>query len=439
MIKRLGDRVSVSAAFGEASFPSPFGGGLEYSPPARGVWNIVHTGMLLPEAHQIFICAAGCLRGVVLTAAETGLSDRFSTVAVREENILMGDTEQRIIEGVSDIIGKLDRQPPAVLLFTSCVHHFIGCDLGTVFTSLRKHFPDIDFTDCYMDPIMRKSGLNPDQKMRRQLYSLLRPVEKESNTVAIIGGDLPTDCDCLLKKTLSRNGINVVEIHDCKSYSDYLSLAKASLFITTYPAAKAAGDALEKKLGTEHIHIPFSFDYSEIEIGLLKVFGRFGIDNVDFSAMREKCDRVLSALKDIIKNTEIALDSSAFTRPLGLARLLLDRGFNVTAVYADSFSADEKKDFDHIAGHYPNVTLWPTVSPSMSKKTVAGSKNVLAIGQKAAYFQHTDRFVDIVENGGLYDFCSVIKLCSLMEEALASPKDTKKLIQIKGRGCSSCH
>lgn len=439
MLRKFGEMTATSTTFGEASFPTPFRGGLEYSPPARGTWNIVHTGMLLPEAHQIFVCAAGCLRGVVLTAAEMGLSDRFSTVAVREDDILNGDTEEKIIEGVADIIGKLDRRPPAVLLFTSCVHHFIGSDLAAVFASLKKRFPDIDFTDCYMDPIMRKSGLNPDQKMRRQLYSLLRPTEKDPNTVAIIGGDLPTDGDSFLKRTLSANGINVVEIHDCKNYSDYQSLAKASLFLTTYPSAKAAGDALEKRLGTEHIHIPFSFDYDEIEKGLLKVFSRFGIGDVDFSTMRAECAKALSDLKKVIDDTEIAIDSSAFTRPLGLARLLLDCGFNVTAVYADSFSACEKNDFDHMGEHYPNVTLWPTISPSMRQKPTVGSSKVLAIGQKAAYFQSTDRFVDIVENGGLYDHHAVIKLCALMKEAFSSPKNTKKLIQIKGWGCSSCH
>ena len=37
----------------EASFPAPFRSGLEYSSPARGTWNIVHTGMLIPQAHEI--------------------------------------------------------------------------------------------------------------------------------------------------------------------------------------------------------------------------------------------------------------------------------------------------------------------------------------------------------------------------------------------------
>ena len=88
----------LGISIGSASYPSPFPSGLEYSAPARGTWNIVHTGMLIPEAHQVFICAQGCLRGVVLTAAEMGAQERFSTVAVRPENVLNGDMEKLIMD-----------------------------------------------------------------------------------------------------------------------------------------------------------------------------------------------------------------------------------------------------------------------------------------------------------------------------------------------------
>ena len=80
---------------------------LEYDAPARGTWNIVHTGMLIPGAHQIFVCAAGCLRGVVLTAAEIGASGRFSTIEIKEHNVLDGSMETLIIDGASKILIKL--------------------------------------------------------------------------------------------------------------------------------------------------------------------------------------------------------------------------------------------------------------------------------------------------------------------------------------------
>jgi thiamine biosynthesis lipoprotein ApbE len=99
MLKRLGEEtVNPSVNISEANFPAPFVSGLEYGAPARGTWNIVHVGMLIPGAHQIFVCAQGCLRGVVLTAAEMGASDRFSTISIQEHNVLDGDMEDLIID-----------------------------------------------------------------------------------------------------------------------------------------------------------------------------------------------------------------------------------------------------------------------------------------------------------------------------------------------------
>ena len=130
----------------DASYPIPFPQGLEFNSPAHGCWNIVHTGMLIPEAHQIYVCADNCMRGVVLTAAEMCEEDRFSFVIVEEQNLLSGNLEDVTIEGTADILRKLkereektgQKMPKAVLLFTVCLHHFLGCDLERIYRELAK-------------------------------------------------------------------------------------------------------------------------------------------------------------------------------------------------------------------------------------------------------------------------------------------------------------
>ena len=87
--------------------------GLEFNSPAHGNWNIVHTGMLLPEAIQIYVCADNCMRGVVLTAAEMNAADRFSFVIVEEEDLLNGNLEDVTIEGVTDVLKKRGDHPKA--------------------------------------------------------------------------------------------------------------------------------------------------------------------------------------------------------------------------------------------------------------------------------------------------------------------------------------
>ena len=107
MLKRVGGEIDPEGAdttIGEADFPVPFPTGLEFNSPAHGNWNIVHTGMLMPEAIQIYVCADNCMRGVVLTAAEMNAAERFSFVIVEEENLLNGNLEDVTIEGVTDVL-----------------------------------------------------------------------------------------------------------------------------------------------------------------------------------------------------------------------------------------------------------------------------------------------------------------------------------------------
>jgi hypothetical protein len=464
MLKKLGEHeITEKGAvirMEEANFPAPFSGGLEYASPARGTWNIVHTGMLIPEAHEIFVCAASCLRGVVLTAAEMNALDRFSTVEVKENNLLDGNLEELLIDGVSDIINKLEKRPPAVLVYTSCVHHFTGCDWGVMFGALKERFPDIDIIDCYMNPTLRKSGLTPDQTMRRQLYALLKPRTLNKNAVAIIGNDLPTRENSDLYITLKNYGLKIHEITSCRTYAEYQEMAESSLYITYYPAAKAGGDALAKRLGGKHIYLPYSWDYDEITeaLNMLKYECAKTLDegiekNIDKIA---ECEKSFEKTLALIGETPIAIDYTFCPRPTSVAKQLLLHGFNVKRIYLDSFTGEEKKDYEYLKENYPDLELYATVDVksrfmASSSREALGTKDNnnpdnkkitsdkwLAIGQKAAYFLDTDYFVNIVEGGGMFGFEAITDTLELMRDAYENPKEMRKLVQIKGMGCGSC-
>ena len=460
MLKKVNEKQNIKldaseiphVRIADANFPAPFRSGLEYSSPARGTWNIVHTGMLIPEAHEIFVCAAGCLRRVVLTAAEMGTQDRFSTVAVRENNLLDGDMEELVIEGVTDIINKLPKRPPAVLVYTSCVHHFTGVDLDMIYATLRSRFPDIDFTDCYMNPIMRKSGLTPDQLMRSRLYMLLHEREKNPNSVAIIGNDLPTDEDSDLMRMLKGAGLKVHEITSCKNYAEYQEMAESCVYVSYNPDAAPGGNMLADRLGGTHYALKFSFDYDEIDetfAGLAKVLeeatGRTGLamSADEIAAKRAECERELEETKELIGDTPVSIDYTFCPRPLGLAKLLLDHGINVTRVYVDSIPGGDRPAFDHLQQEHPDLMIYPTVHPGMRFARTANEEagagvEVLAIGQKAAAFDNTNHFVNIVEGGGMTGYEAITRTCALIRDAYMNEKEMRELVQVKGLGCEVC-
>lgn len=424
----------VSTSIDKAAFPVPFETGLEYAAPARGPWNIVHVGMLVPESHQIFVCAQGCLRGVVLTAAEMQAADRFSTISVEDCNMLDGDMEQLILDGVDEIFSGLKKLPRALLLFTSCVHHFMGTDLDYVYRRLREKYPQVDFTDCYMNPIMRKTKTPPDSKMRQQLYSLLKPASMD-NGVSLVGSLFPMDPENDLSALIRKSGRPFRAITDYTQYDDFQQMAASEICISINPAAKLAGDTLEKRLGQRHLHLPLSYGYDEIDQQMNTLAEALGVAAPDPSEARQKADIALNKAAAALNGMPVAIDYTATTRPLGLARLLVSHGFQVKTVYADSFLAAEKPDFDWLKLHCPDLMLHPTVHPVMGMLPHTDGDELLAIGQKAAWFTGTHHFVNLLEGGGHYGYDGICRLAEEIEAGAAQYQDVPAIIQVKGWGC----
>ena len=423
--------------FKDAAWPVPFRPGLEYNSPCHGPWNIVHIGMAVPGSHQIYVCGANCNRGVVLTAAEMKTSDRYSTIALSEEDLINGEMEDLITEGVADIIGKLPRKPPLIFLFTVCVHRFMGLDLDYVYDVLRDRFPDIIFVESTMEPISQKDSLTPEQRLRDGMLSALPAVRKQPGLVSIVGSDFVMDEDSEIRKMLSAAGFCVKESPVCRDLPDYLSMGGSSLYIVTYPTALYGAKKLAERLDTPYLYLPQTFDYEEIDDQLAQLASMIHVRIPDGKALRMSCEEALAHAREIIGQTAIAIDASAFPRWLGLARLLISHGFRVVRIFGDLFSPEEREDYEWLAAHAPDLSLCSLIHPAMRVFPRGGKEKVLAIGQKAAYFYQTPYFVNIVQGAGYHGYAGIIRLTELMVEAFREEKDTEDLVTRKGWGCES--
>lgn len=460
MLKRVGGAINPEGAvitIGEADFPVPFPLGLEFNSPAHGNWNIVHTGMLMPEAIQIYVCADNCMRGVVLTAAEMNAADRFSFVTVEEENLLNGNLEDVTIEGVTDVLNKLEKKPKVVLLFTVCLHHFLGCDLDRVYEELGTRFPEIVFVRCFMDPIMQKHGLTPDQKLRKAMYDPLITKEPDPLTVTLVGSDFVLDESSDIKRLLRSTGHILRELPACKTWAEYQQLGSAEIFVSCYPPAKYGAAMLTERLNRTHLYLPGCFDYEEIKEEIRNLIKELqagwsredtsntkcaDITSEEIEAFYQReitlCEDSINHAKSIIGGTPVVLDYLYHPRPLGLAKLLLEHGFHVTTVYLDSISPEEKPAFDWLKLHHPDLELRATIQTKMRVLPRGTEGKVLAIGQKAAWFSGSRNFVNMVQGGGLWGFDGIRGTMELMTEAFLEEKDPEDLIVRKGWGCESC-
>lgn len=411
--------------------------GLAYASPVRGAWNIVHLGTLIPECHQIYVCPTSCLRGVVLTTAEMNAMDRLSTIAVGEDNILDGAMEERLQEGVEKVIADLPVRPRMILIFTSCIHHFMAVNYQRVYKVLRSKYPDIVFVDAYMDPIMRKKT-PPIPSLKRQMHRALQPAEHRASQVNYIGNCFPMDEYCDLTGILTSRGVTVKDLTKCRSFDEFREMEKSCLNLTFHRTAALAGRDLELRCGQKWIALKAGYDFDEIDAETAAVCQELGVGKPDADradALRQQISASLGELRELLKDTPVSIDYTAVENPLELAAFLSRNGIRTESVFTDVF-AEPEGVFEQAKRECPDLKVYPTENWTMRVLERGHAGKVLAVGQKAAYFNNTDYFVDIVDNAGMYGYAGILHLLELMKDAALHTKPMQELVQIKGWGCT---
>ena len=471
----------------EARFPQIFPWRLEYNCPVHENWNIVHTGMLIPQTHQIYVCSLNCLRGVVMTADEMGCPDRISAVMPTQGEVVGGRLEEITIEGTSDLIGRFPERPRAIELFLVCMHHLCGVDEQYIFRELRRRFPDIDFMSCWMDPIMQKVSLTPEQKQRRSMMAVIPKLPENPRTVSIFGDNLRLPESSDISRLLESLGIRIRQVMDCRDYDAYLRMGDSFLYMTRSALSVCGLRALSEKNDRPFLYLPPVALDEQIREGLLKLLetieqaegkaGRcfladsregelhlrlqaeagltvrenqaFFREKMLVKFLKERRTRAKEAFaraKAVIGDTEVWMDYLAFPRPLSMARRLLQEGFVVTRVCLDSVSQEEKADFDWLQQHQPGLMLQSTSHvEARERKRISSSAQVgqgkghpiLALGPKAAFFAGTPYFVNWIENNGNWGYDGLEKLASEMIDSYRNPKDLRDIVQRKGLGLPS--
>ena len=467
--------------------------GLAYASPVRGVWNIVHIATLVPGGHQVFVCPTSCLRGVVLTTAEMGRMDKMSTITVGEDNILEGDMEEMLQHGVERIIRELPERPRMMMIFTSCIHHFMAVNYKRVYKILAREYPDIDFVDCYMDPIMRRT--NPVVPVLwRQMHRVLRPIkpaepakQDESLQSATASGkselevasqpskssvaskqpeqaessglscgrnpkqvNLLANCfphtaeHCDLVALLVKNGYRVLEANSCKNYDEYLSMGESSCNFFFHGTGLAAAKDLKIRLQQPFLRLRPGYSYDEYDEDLQKAAELAGLDGAARAAMpaelavqRQLTEECIEEALRVLGDTPISIDYTAADCPLELALFLLRRGFNVESVMIDNFT-EREEIFHALQAAKPDLRIYETYGWNIRQMRRGHDGKIVCIGQKSAYFMDSDYFVNEVEHAGMYGYRGLRRLMNLLMEACREAKPMKELVQVKGWECGCC-
>ncbi|MBR7057218.1 MAG: hypothetical protein IKI35_00665, partial [Stomatobaculum sp.] len=298
--------------------------------------------------------------------------------------------------------------------------------------------------------------------------------EKDARQVSILACEFPRDAYCDTVQHLKQHGIHIADVTGSKTYDEFLTMSRSSLNLLFHKAGMKAAKDLEIRLKQPYLMMRPGYVYEEIDADLAALSERIGIpapSAEETEKLRAAAEQAAADAAAVLKDTPVSVDGTAVDCPLGLCVYLLEHGFRVETLFVDNFTEPEEV-FMKLRSLKPDLKVYSALNWNMRQKergwqpeescgaagpdgaagsgsptgpggaagsgspTGPGGAKIVAIGQRAAYFHDTNYFVDLVNNDGMYGYRGIVRLMELLTGAFREEKDMRRLIQIKGWGCS---
>ncbi len=407
---------------------------LHYSSPANGGRGIVRTGMLVPEAVELFVCPFACGRHGSIAAVKQGFKDRLFYLYLDQADIIEG-YDDAIIPAVDDLIEVLPKRPKVILIFVSCLDDLIGTDHEALNTALSEKYPDIKFRSCHMNPISLGGKLPPPISIQNNMYSLLDKQNELDMGVNTIGSLAAVSQESEIHEFLKALGygeLRHISLYD--TFEGYQNMAKSQFNIVLAPAGRQAAAQMEKKHGKPFIFQPVTYRMEEIRQnyeGMAKWLSKEMSDDFDIEIYEKHTQEVIDRALAAVGSMPIIVDASAVVRAFDMARALLEYGFNVIRVQTQDCIKIDKANMEWLINEHPEVEIMQ----SQHHKAVLQDKRVkdsIAIGVDGAYLAGSDYVVDMFADEGMYGYHGVVCVMNKLEHALDQKIDLRAMIHEYG-------
>lgn len=404
---------------------------LQYASPARGGWSIVRMAMQVPESYQLFVGPAACMRHIMLSSMELGIDDRISWMMIREEDIVSGSYEQLILQNVDELLGNMNPRPRVFMIFVTCIDNLLGTDHEVFLGPLNEKYPGTKTMVCFMNPITGDGPAPPAVTIQDSMYSLLKFPEKKERAVNFIGSNLALEQDNELVCLLQEYGFKTNHISQYQTFDEFQTMGSSVLNIVTAPLALYAAKQMKLRYGLEYLYLPVSYTFDEIEQGVKKVCEALKLPVPDLSEARHAAGDKVKETAKALDGQPICIDYAATYRTFGLARLLLEYGFQVDALYVSECLPVDREHMRWIKENHQEVAILQPERFSMVGNE-QDKRNALCIGFEAAYYTGSPHVVPLAADGEHYGFAGVISLMEKIRWESKRSYDLEQLVKDSG-------
>ncbi len=402
---------------------------LQYVSPAHGGWGMIRSAALLPESHQLFVCPSACGRHGALGGIMNGIKDRIHYLYIDESDIVSGNYENLIPDGVKELFDFLSEKPKALLIFVSCLDDLLGTDHSSLNEKLSLLYPTVKFITCHMNPFKMDTKVPPAVGLQISLLgSQFTQNYLKKNQINMIGNNAYVSLESEIYILMQNAGYTVHHLGLCKTFDDYLLMQYSKLNLILHPSGSIAGDMMEKKAGIKKQLAFNTYDPDEIEDIYHGIEHNLGINFGNLTPYKQCAMEAIRHAQSVIGEYPLVIDYQSVLKPFSLACLLINNGFNVKMIFCDGVSDFEKESYNYLKQNVSDLKIIEALHPD-SVKFENKLEDCLCIGFSGGYLTKSIHVVDLMEDEHLYGFWGTQKLMEKLVSAYKSITDVNKIIE----------
>ena len=385
------------------------------SPGAQG-FGVKRAGLAIPGSVMLLVSPGCCGRNTTMLSESSGYCERFFYMLMDETDIVTGRHLTKIPAAVKEVCEACKMMPSAVAICITCVDALLGTDMERVCRKASE-LAGVPVIPCYMYALTREGRLPPMAAVRRSVYSLLAPAEREPDAVNILGYFAPLNDDCELYPLLRQAGVRRIrEISRCGDFDEYLKMARANFNLVLNPEARYAAGDMQKNLNIPGVELTRMYQLDKIK-NQYRLFGQAVSAAFDDRKYYGEAFAAVEKFREKHAGVTFAVGEILNADPFELSLSLIRYGFAVSEIYGTVGDANFTY-IKKIAESSPQTRIYSNLSPTMLYYDESDSDADAVIGADAVYYHPGRAGVGWNEERQPFGYAGVRALFEALDAAL---------------------
>ena len=385
------------------------------SPGAQG-FGVKRAGLSVPGSVMLLVAPGCCGRNTQLLNAPGGLGDKFFYLLQDETDIVTGRHLNKISKAVKEVVDHLDPKPSCVMICITCVDALLGTDMERVCRKASE-YAGVPVLPCYMYALTREGRIPPMVAVRKTVYSLLEPSEKNPKTVNLLGEFAPFSDDCEIYDLLKSIGITKInELSRCRDFEEYKQMSQANFNLLLNPESRYAAEDLRKRLNIPSIELSRVYQIDKIHHQYELFANALGV-SLDDSLYMRKAQEAVDTFCQKHGSLRFAIGEWVNADPFEMALALTRYGHKVTEIYG-TVTDTNFIYIRNLAKLSPDTRIFTNLSPTMLHYNCSETNADISIGKDAGFYNTGCPNVPFNDENKPFGFAGVTKLFRLLDSKL---------------------